>query len=249
MKAVSADLINTVVRDEQKLRMNPYDIKILKDTFNWKKNNKCKITCLCMGSLDAVPALKSCYGYGADEIILLNDPAFVGSDTYATSYILSKAIEKIGDYDFVLCGEKAVDGETGQVAGSIAEHLQVVYIPAVGRLFSLYKDKAELELRDETGITTVEVSGPAVLHYKDFDTTELTIGLAQIKKIRNKMPVIWNMSDLELEAEYCGHAGSKTKVIEVKKVEYNKKNGKILEGMISDQVEEINQLIMNNRLG
>ena len=87
-----------------------------------------------MGPAQAKNALKECLAVGADQAFLVTDRAFGGSDTLATSYILSCAIKKVaeleGGFDAIFCGKQAIDGDTAQVGPEIAEHLglpQVTY--------------------------------------------------------------------------------------------------------------------------
>lgn len=82
-----------------------------------------------MGPEQAKAALKECLSVGADNAYLLSDRAFGGSDTLATSYILSSAIKSLGEFDLILCGKQAIDGDTAQVGPEIAEHLGYHRLP------------------------------------------------------------------------------------------------------------------------
>ena len=89
------------------------------------------VTVMTMGPPQAKVALQEARGMGVDSCILLSDRAFAGSDTWATSYALGKAIQKIGDYDLVICGRQAIDGDTAQIGPQVAEFLklpQVTYV-------------------------------------------------------------------------------------------------------------------------
>ena len=88
-----------------------------------------------MGPPQAESALREALSMGADRAILVSDRAFAGADTLATSYMLSVAIKKIKNYDLILCGRQAIDGETGQVGPQLAEALdlpQATYAEEIG---------------------------------------------------------------------------------------------------------------------
>ncbi len=87
-----------------------------------------------MGPKSAQTALKEALAMGADEAVLLNDRSFAGSDTLATSLILSAALKKLKKFDLVICGEKAVDGDTGQVGPEVAAFMDLDVITFVSRM-------------------------------------------------------------------------------------------------------------------
>ena len=126
IKPVSEKYVNNNSANEENLVINPYDLYALSNIVELKNKNKdIHITCISMGSLKAKNVLIRCRAIGADDVILLSDEAFAGSDTYATIYILEQAIKKIGCFDIIVCGKKAVDGETGQVGYGLAYRLGV----------------------------------------------------------------------------------------------------------------------------
>ena len=117
--------------------INPPDLYALEEGLRIKEKTKGKVTVLTMGPAKADESLKEAIGYGADEAILLSDPAFEGSDTWATSHILAKAIKKIGQFDLVICGKQSIDGETGQVGPMLAEALGVPFVSLVNKIEEL----------------------------------------------------------------------------------------------------------------
>lgn len=131
---------HTLIRDGVPSIVNPFDAYALELGVRLKEQAGGKVTVLSMGPNQAVEALKSCLAVGADAAYLASDRAFGGSDTLATSYVIScalKAIEKkTGEpFDLILCGKQAIDGDTGQVGPSLAEHLGYASLTyAQGRL-------------------------------------------------------------------------------------------------------------------
>lgn len=126
---------NTLMREGVPSIVNTFDAFALEAAARIKdKNPESKIVVVSMGPEQAKTALKECLGIAADKAYLVSDRAFGGSDTLATSYILSNAIRKIeeteGKFDAIFCGKQAIDGDTAQVGPEIAEHLnypQVTY--------------------------------------------------------------------------------------------------------------------------
>jgi len=104
-----------LIREGLESIMNPDDLHALEAAVALKERTKGKVTAMTMGPPQAVDVLSQALGMGADNAILLSDRAFAGADTWATSYTLSKGIEKIKDYDLVICGHQAIDGDTAQI--------------------------------------------------------------------------------------------------------------------------------------
>lgn len=126
---------NTLIRAGVPSIVNPFDGYALEMAVRLKEKNGGAVTVLSMGPEQAKEALRTCLSVGADRAFLVSDRAFGGSDTLATSYILSTAIghlaEKLGPFDLLMCGKQAIDGDTGQVGPEIAEHLgipQLTYV-------------------------------------------------------------------------------------------------------------------------
>jgi len=110
---------------------NPEDLHALETALEIRDLCGGSVTVVSMGPPKAADVLRDCLYRGADRAILLTDRRAAASDTLATSYILSRAIETVGRYDFVLCGRQAIDGDTAQVGPQIAEKLgipQVTYL-------------------------------------------------------------------------------------------------------------------------
>ena len=82
-------------------------------------------------------ALREAISLGADEAILLSDRAFAGADTWATSYTLANGIKKMANYDLIICGKQAIDGDTAQVGPGIAEFLNIPFVSYVRKIEEL----------------------------------------------------------------------------------------------------------------
>ena len=124
---------NTIQREGVESVINPYDVYAIEEALKLKKEiDNVEITVLTMGPLQAEDMLKKAISVGCDKGILLTDKKFAGADTYATGKTIAAAIKtKISDYDLILCGQFAVDGDTAQTGPSIANQLgipQVTYV-------------------------------------------------------------------------------------------------------------------------
>ncbi len=109
---------------------NPEDLHALEAALALREEKGGTVTAVCMGPPGAADVLRACLYRGADRCILVSDRRAAASDTLATSYILSQAVKKIGNYDLVFCGRQAIDGDTAQVGPQMAEklgHLQITY--------------------------------------------------------------------------------------------------------------------------
>jgi electron transfer flavoprotein beta subunit len=196
--------------------INPFDRFALEIALILKDKHEGKVTVITMGPQQALEALKDAYGLGADEIILLSDRAFGGSDTLATGYTLSHAIKKIGEYDLILCGKQAIDGDTGQVGAGIAEWLdipQVVCGTEVEIIDGTVRVKKELDDVYEI----IEMGLPAVVTIsKAFELRNPNIR-RRLTATRMDIPV-WTAEDLKetgLDETRLGLSGSPTKVRKV----------------------------------
>lgn len=116
---------NTLIRTGVPSIMNPFDKNALETALTLKDTYGGTVTVISMGPAQAKAVIREAIAMGADEGYLVTDRLFGGSDTYATSYILTSAIKHLGPFDVVLGGKQAIDGDTGQTAPSIAEHLKM----------------------------------------------------------------------------------------------------------------------------
>ena len=160
---------NVLIRDGVPSILNPFDSYALEAAARIKDQNPdTEIIVLSMGPEQAKIALRECLSIAADKAYLVSGRAFGGSDTLATSYILSQAIHKIqeteGEMDAVFCGKQAIDGDTAQVGPEIAEHLG---FPQVTYAHEAEKAGAFLNIRKETeeGFEVVSVKMPCVVTF------------------------------------------------------------------------------------
>jgi len=147
---------------------------------------------------------------GADEAIVLDDPAFQGGDSGSTAYTLAMAIKKIGDYDLILCGIQAADWDGGQVALGISEILEIVAATSVTKI-----DPVDGYVRArrilETGYEVLELQVPCVVAIAGDEALMPRIApLPRVIKARKREIPIWSASDIDADRSMIGAAGAKT---------------------------------------
>ena len=160
---------NVLIREGVPSILNPFDSYALEAAARVKDRNPgTKIVVLCMGPLQAEAALRECLSVAADKAYLVSGRGFGGSDTLATSYIISQAIRKVeekeGAFDAIFCGKQAIDGDTAQVGPEIAEHLGY---PQVTYALEAEADGDRLKVRRETegGYAIVGVRMPCLVTF------------------------------------------------------------------------------------
>lgn len=203
---------NTLIRTGVPSIMNPFDKNALETGLQLKDTYGGKVTVLSMGPPQAKAVLREALSMGADEAYLVTDRAFGGSDTYATSYILSKAIQKLGDFDVILGGKQAIDGDTGQTAPSIAEHLNAVRLTNVLDLRA-EGDKVIARRQVEEGIEVVETRFPLLCTAtKESNKPRYATIRRKIASLKADIPDI-TLADLpDSDPSKMGLKGSPTKV-------------------------------------
>ena len=203
---------NTLIRTGVPSIMNPFDKNALETGLQLKDRYGGKVTAISMGPPQAKAVLREALSMGADEAYLVTDRAFGGSDTYATSYILSQAIKKLGDFDVILGGKQAIDGDTGQTAPSIAEHLNAVRLTYVLDL-RVEGDKVIARRQVEEGIELVETTFPLLCTAtKESNKPRYATIRRKIASLKANIPEI-TLADLPgADPSKMGLKGSPTKV-------------------------------------
>ncbi|MBI9099411.1 MAG: electron transfer flavoprotein subunit beta/FixA family protein, partial [Spirochaetaceae bacterium] len=130
----------TVNRSALPAIFNPEDLNALEEALKIKEQFGGHITAISMGPPSAAEVLRECYYRGADDLILLSDKSFAGSDTLATSLTLAYGIKKIGHFDIIFCGRQAIDGDTAQVGPQLAEKLDVNQLTSVSSILDVQND-------------------------------------------------------------------------------------------------------------
>lgn len=206
---------NTLIRDGVKSIINPFDMYAIEEGVRLKEKFSGKVTVLTMGPPQAEAALRDALAMGADEGILVCDRAFAGSDTWATSYILAGAIKKIGQFDLVLCGKQATDGDTAQVGPGISTHLDIPQVTYVKKIEDVKDRLMRVERMMEEGFEIIEVSLPALFTVvKEINEPRIP-SLKGLMRAKSAKIIMWTQKELGLDPQAIGLCGSPTQVVKI----------------------------------
>ncbi len=234
---------NTLMRESVEGIINPYDMYALEEGLRVKERCGGQVTILSMGPPQVEGALREAISLGADETVLLSDRAFAGSDTLATGYTLSQGIRKIGEFDLIICGKQAMDGDTAQVGPGIADFLDIPFVAYVRKIEEIGEGKIRVERLMEEGYEVIETPLPVLL------TVVKEINEPRLPSLKGKMRAkkaeitTWNADDLGVDKKRCGLDGSPTKVIKIF-TPPARPGGEILSG---DTHEVVDQLVTKLR--
>ena len=229
---------NTLVREGVKSIINPFDCYAVEEGVRLRERYGGKVSVITMGPPQAEEALRETISLGADEAILLSDRAFAGSDTWATSYVLSRAAAKIANYDLIICGKQTLDGDTAQVGPGVSEMLKIPFIAYVSKVEEIKDKYIKVQRMVEEGYEVIEATLPAVITVvKEINVPRLPSLRGTMKAKSAKIPV-WNAAEIGVEADKAGIPGSPTRVV---KIFYPKRTHKseIFQGSLEEQVGQL----------
>lgn len=252
---------------------NPEDLNALEQALRLKDANPgSTVTLLTMGLPRASEIIREAMFRGADGGIVLTDRVLGGADTLATSYSLAQAVKKFGNYDIILGGRQAIDGDTAQVGPQIAEKLGLPQITYAEEIIDLKDGYVTVKRRLENGVETVKaplpcvvtVTGSAdacrprnakrVMKYKRaVSPTEKAKLTDEQKALVDARPDLnlqeWSAAYVEADPEQIGLPGSPTKVKAIENVVFTAKESLRLEDN-DEQIENlVKELIANHTIG
>jgi len=206
----------TVDRSSASAEINPFDLNALEAAVQIKEKLGGTVTTISMGPPQAESSVRDTLSRGADRGVLLVDRAFAGADTLATSYTLASAIRKLGEFDLVICGEKTVDGDTGQVGPEIAEWLGIPHVAYVSEIKEM-AEKFTVVCDMEGDRYLIQSSLPLLITVtKDINVPRLPT-FADKMKARKAEIETWAADDLSAVADSTrfGLKGSPTRLHKV----------------------------------
>lgn len=207
----------TLIREGVPSIVNPFDTYAIEEALLLKEKFGGKVTVVSMGPPQAAEALKEAVAMGADEAILLSDRAFAGADTWATAYTLYSAIKKIGDFDVILCGRQAIDGDTGQVGPGIATQLGINQLTYVCKIQDIDFEKKAIRVERlvEEGREVVNSALPCLLTVvKDINQPRYPTFMGIRRAAKMQIPT-WKAAEMGVNQDLIGLTGSPTKVVKV----------------------------------
>jgi len=202
----------TLIREGIQAEINPYDLFALEAGVALKERYGGKVAVISMGPPQAEEAIRDAISRGADQGILLSDRAFAGSDTLATSYILSMAINRLGAWDLVICGKQTTDGDTAQVGPGLSARLGATCVTCVEEIELVKEGVLRIKRRLEEGTYTITASLPMVL------TIEYGANTPRLPSLRGKMQAkkssvqVLTAEDIGADPKKIGLSGSPTEV-------------------------------------
>ncbi len=274
--AMKAD--GTINRAALPAIFNPEDLSALEQALRLKE--RCPgstVTLLTMGPGRAAEIIREGLYRGADDGVLLTDRAFAGADTLATSYALAMAIRKIGDFDLIVGGRQAIDGDTAQVGPQVAEKLGLSQITYAEEIVGITDGRITVRRKIPGGVETVEAPLPIVVtvngsaaacrprnarlvqKYKHAlgaqEKAERTKGgeplpYAELYDSRPYLNLVeWSVADVGGDVAQCGLSGSPTKVKTIENIVFQAKESRSLTDSDADIEELMKELISNHTIG
>jgi electron transfer flavoprotein beta subunit len=213
----------TMIREGVEAIINPLDLYAIEIAIRLRERQGgsdaggkgSEVVAISMGPPKAIAALREAIAMGCDSAVLISDKAFAGSDTWATSYVLAAAIRRIGGFDLVICGERATDGDTGQVGPGIASFLDLPVATYVGKVDEVAEKTCRVHRLVEDGHEVLEMDLPAVLTVVK-EVADPRLPTLRGKQKARKMDIpTWGPADLGVAAEKIGLNGSPTRVVKI----------------------------------
>ncbi|MDX1775785.1 MAG: electron transfer flavoprotein subunit beta/FixA family protein [Desulfobulbales bacterium] len=233
---------NTMAREGVESIMNPFDRHALEEAVRLKELHGGTVTVVSMGPPQAEEVLREAVSCGADAAVLVSDRAFAGADTWATTYTLAKAIEKLDGFDLVLCGKQAIDGDTAQVGPGLARRLNIPYVSYVRKITGVENGVIALHRLMDDGYDEVEMPLPGLL------TVVKEINDPRVPSLKGKMKAkslsiaVLNAEGIEADPDSIGLPGSTTQVVKVFAPHFKGERA-MLEGTVDEQVEQLANIL------
>ena len=203
----------TLIREGVENILNPFDEYAVEEALRIREKLGGKVTVVTMGPPQAVEVIRKAIGMGVDEGILVSDVKLAGSDTWATAYALSQAIKKIGDYQLIITGKQAVDGDTAQVGPEVSACLDIPMVAWVRKIEEISATQMRVERLMEDGYDVLESPLPALI------SVVKEINEPRLESLKGKMrakkyePLKWGAADFpDLDLAQVGLKGSPTRV-------------------------------------
>lgn len=229
---------NTLAREGVQSIMNPYDQHALEEAVRLKEQHGGEVVAVTMGPPQAEEMLRLAISCGADKVVLVSDRAFAGADTWATAYTLENTLKNIGDYDLILCGKQAIDGDTAQVGPGLATRLGIPFVTCVQKIREASDTGLVMERMMDDGYDVVAVNYPALV------TVVKDINEPRVPSLKGKMKakkaeiITMSAEDIGADPSCIGLPGSPTKVVEVFPPPARSEHS-VLEGTIDEQITQL----------
>lgn len=236
---VYMDQQHTLVREGVVQIINPADESAFELAMRLKGNGS--VTVVTMGKTSYEGTLRALLARGADKAVLVSDLDFAGSDTYATAKTLAATIKHLGRYNLILCGRRAIDGETGQVPSELATLLNIPFVTNVVKMNNS-DQKLNCSRLLEDGTEELSLCLPAVISICEYSYPIRLASIIGIKRAKLAEVTLINREMLGLEKNACGLKGSPTQVKSVTSQQIGVRNVILIKD-VREGVEQLNKLI------
>ena len=242
---------------------NPEDLHALEEALKIKDTMGAHITALTLGPPAAIKVLKDSLYRGADDAVLITDPKFAASDTLATSYALTRAIEKVGDYNLIICGRQAIDGDTAQVGPQIAGNLNINQLTGVIEIITVTNDTITVRRALDDGYEIIQSKLPVLvtviaeaneprypsvkrmMRYKNI-TCERSSYINPDPHCSCSHIKQWSVEDIAADLSRIGLTGSPTKVKNIENVVLTARNTRMVNNTDHDINELVKELVLEH---
>ena len=238
---------HTLKREGVESILNPFDLFALEAALRIREELGGEVHAVTMGPPQAADVLKECISYGVNEGLLLSDRAFAGADTWATTAALAAGVKYLGGADLIICGKQAVDGDTAQVGPGLAQRLNLPHVAFVKALKETKEDGLVVERQMDDGYDVVKLPLPALI------TVVREVGEPRPPSLKGKMrakkyqPAVAGVSELGLDPNDVGLAGSPTQVVKVFAPQASG-DREMLEGGNREMGESVVQKLIDNQV-
>ncbi|MCE5196287.1 MAG: electron transfer flavoprotein subunit beta/FixA family protein [Negativicutes bacterium] len=203
----------TILRDGNQSVINPFDTYALEQAIEIKEQLGGEISVISMGIPATERLLRDALSRGADRALLLSDRAFAGADTLATSYVLSLGVRQLGDFDLILCGRMAIDGDTAQIGPELAEHLEIPHLTNVEKILEIKPREMTVRRSLDGQRQLLQIRLPALLTIaKDINQPRLP-SISGVEFGETAPFQLLDAVALQADVSRCGLSGSPTQVV------------------------------------
>jgi electron transfer flavoprotein beta subunit len=235
----------TMIREGVESIINPLDLYAIETAIQLKEQSQGRVTAISMGPPNCKKALKEAIAMGCDDALQISHPKFAGADTWATSYVLAETIrQKAPHFDLILCGERATDGDTGQVGPGIASFLNLPFATYISKIYDLNAGQGfRVHRLVEGGYEILALPFPALL------TVVKEISFPRLPTLRGKqrakniaIPIV-QPDDLQIPEDRIGLRGSPTQVVKIFRPKVSRQGVKYVIKEADDVEHVVNQLV------
>lgn len=229
----------TMIRSDLESELNPLDMYAVEEAVRIKeKNPGTKITAISMGPASAEYAIKEAISMGCDEGVLLTDRKFAGADTLATAYTITQYL-KTKKFDIIFAGERATDGETGQVGPSVGAQLEIPILTYVNKITKITNENITVQRAIEGGNEVIQTTLPALITVvKEINEPRLPNLENKLRAKKSKIKILTN-EELKIKEDKIGLKGSPTRVVKVFYPKISRQGEKITIKTPQEGVEKI----------